>query len=490
MEENSNSNVDGYLCVDIKKNIKTEDNFITEKFNAEEEIIGYLKSKGEIKACLLHKLFNHFCSARSKHHIDRKKLIASLISMLKNRTIEIILPKPFDVIWKAKKLANLTYLNDGIYYIRSNQDWCEEKNPFYPYWFDSRKINFKSQDTVKENIEWLLIKLIEYPNLKYKLIIHYPRESRKINIYEELEETFHQRILESQVFLQVPIKGRKLQIPVKTQEINLSIIQSFRNKYMCFYITLIESIQHAIVQYQKSGKKDKKFKKNIAEFTKKFGYYCLLYTRSDWMDIKPNPHRWESYFKTFKIPIKILNIEFEKMRFQGKTFEFYLNFRYCVFVEEKFDNIIKTLKRIGYKKVKELSKKKQIAIGFSLDVHLLCPAIEYFYFLGKYIAFFHLFLLFNHTFDHFKEINSEIKFTAKDKNLFKIFYPIMNSLFGASYDSLTHSLKFKFNTLNPDELESLYNHFLLSRIKEIESKLSRYFLLKYFRFKNKRNPYF
>ncbi|HEY0088880.1 MAG TPA: hypothetical protein VGB37_08555, partial [Candidatus Lokiarchaeia archaeon] len=95
----------------------------------------------------------------------------------------------------------------------------------------------------------------------------------------------------------------------------------------------------------------------------------------------------------------------------------------------------------------------------------------------KYIFYYHAFYLFNKAFNSIEQ--SKTKFTEKERNLFLRFLPIMNFFFGVSDERPIKKLVFKFYTFNPEELETIYNSFLLENVKEIEIKMFNYFLIKY-----------
>lgn len=445
------------------------------------EIINYLCSKGEIKACLLHKLCNHLERNGLIFEQNKEIFLNAIIQMLKKGEIEIIIPRPYTLLWQKKKITNLKYLHSDYYYYRSYQEWPERITPALSYLFDSRKSKFNMRNQFIKTIEHLIQALETYPDLKYHTIILYPRCSKQINIYENLYEPYSLENLKPNHPLETNYPEEKLKISLNEQKSNLSNIQSFRDKYMCFYITLIESIHRAIVYYQSNKKFFYNYSFKIAEFTRKFGYYCLMYVRSDWIDIDANPYRWESFFKTFNLPIKILDLSFKHIKFYESTFVVFLHLNYCIFIK-RGHKILNDLKKMGYKVLEKQNTEEDIAIGLNLEIYIPCPAIEYFYFIGKYVVFYYLFKLFDNSFEYIKYIKPII-FTDNDRNIYQHFFPILNSLFTISSEEISRFLLFKYDTLNSVELEVLYNKFLVSQIKNLESRLYRYFLIKHAQFK-------
>ena len=53
-------------------------------------------------------------------------------------------------------------------------------------------------------------------------------------------------------------------------------------------------------------------------------------------------------------------------------------------------------------------------------------------------------------------------------------------LFDVKDGKINKRLIFNYYVLDSDELETLYNHFLVRNVKKIEKKLYSYFLIRYF----------
>jgi hypothetical protein len=448
----------------------------------EARIVEYLISKGKIRACLLHKLLKRFCSSKSSFKVNKSKLISKLASMVKTRKIEIIITEPFDVNWKVTLVNSFKFLNDGKYITRIFHEWNEPNIgdiPRMDYLFDSRRIDFANAAIVDESLAWLKTVIKKVPRIKYKMMIYLPEESRKLNIYEELEEAYKLDFTSIDPPKNLFYSGPKLDIPLEDQKDNLKIVQAYRSNYMCLYITLIEVIQEAIVKVQDINED------MLKEFVRKFAFYCIMFVRSDWVELtKGNPYRWETFFKAFKLPFKILNLEFKTIKFHGRTFETTDRYRYCIFIKNKNIALIQRLKRLGYEEFKEENTKNMVAIGMDHDIYIPCPTIEHFFFVFKYICYYHAFLIFHHSFDYMKEIRPEFRFSRKEELLHEVFYPVMSDLFNIKSGAISKTLVFKYYTLDSRELEIIYNSFMVSRIKNVETKLFKYFMLKYSMFRN------
>ncbi len=439
-------------------------------------IISYLKSKGKIRAALLSKLIKDFCYRKSAINIQKSEneLIEILLKMLRYRIIDIIIPELFDKFWEKKSIKNLKYFKDGIYYLSEYRGIKKENFPqINNEYFNSKKMNFNNLAILKNQILQLKKLITKNPNLHKKTIIYYPKNSDPLTIYDNNSKINYKlnnldfKLNNSDFKIQ-----EKLIYPLKEQRFNLSIMGKYRNSYMCFYIPLIESIQKRIMDLQNF--RNVKNKSLIDSFTQKFAYYCQMYVNSDWVDIsEPNSSRWESFFRYFKIPIKILSFKFQLLKFHGGVFEVGAELKLRSLFKKKKTNCMDDIKATGLKLLK--NSNKNIEIGLDIDFFLPCPSIEYFYFITKYFYFYHLFLLFHYTVPY---INGKNKFSIKEQNLYEIFLPVLNDLFIMNKRKFNEKLIFKYYTFNPNELELIYNKFLLEKIKFIEKKLYTYFIIR------------
>ena len=404
------------------------------------------------------------------------------MSILKTRKIEIIIAEPFDVDWKLTQVSDFKFLKKGEYLTRTFHEWNDPNIsdiPSMEYLFDSRRIDFKNDAIINDSIAWLKMVIKKVPRIKYKMMIYFPEESRKINIYENLEEAYNLDFTSILPPKSLIYDGPKIDIYLDEQKENSKIVQAYRSNYMCLYITLIEAIQEAIVKAQ-ILKED-----ILKELVRKFAFYCIMFVKSDWVETtEGNPYRWETFFQAFRLPFKILNLEFKTMKFHGRTFESTDRYRYCIFIKKNELDLIQRLKGLGYEEFKEENTKNLVAIGMDHDIYIPCPSIEHFFFVFKYICYYHAFLLFHHSFDYMKEIRPEFRLSRKEESLHEMFYPVMNDLFNIKSSTISKTLVFKYYTLDSRELEIIYNNFMISRIKQVETKLFKYFILKYSKIKN------
>ncbi|MFX0138541.1 MAG: hypothetical protein ACFFDN_33165 [Candidatus Hodarchaeota archaeon] len=443
-------------------------------------IIKYLKVKGELRAALLYKIEKRFCNPNLKFRVEKKALISCLFLMMKDRTIDIIIPELFQIYWKKEYLRNLKFCEENYYFVRKFSNYNNKLlEPFkeYNYYFDSRKLNFDKQDEIYNSINNLITVIEKIPNIKNKIIIYYNTGSKPLNIYEKFDGIYRLKFLDFHVNPQI-IESFKLESPILQQKSDLAIIKSYRKNFMCFYIVLIESIQKAIIDLKHNKEHIDNYKDLIRDLTIKFGYYCDMYVRSDWIDGKSNAYRWESFFKSFNLPFKIINLSFKNIKFYGRTFEFWIRFNYCIYINKEFEDIILKLKALGFEEFKRENYNGYVAIGFDHEIFEVCPSIEYFYFLNKYVFYYHLFNLFYYSFSYIEKIKSSVKFTEKERSLYKIFLPVMESMFNIQDQRITKKLIFKYYTYNPDELEVIYNKLLLPNVRFIEKKMFNYFLIR------------
>ena len=449
--------------------------------NLKKEIINYLKSKGSIRAVLFHKLLHKFCTKKSQIKVKKAELISCLIQMMKNRLIEIIIPKLFEIDWGVEYISDLIYLQDGDYFKRKfflPSKEIQQFNVKDSYLFDSRTLKFKDLEVLKHATNWLVNIIKKYPKTKYKIMIYYPKKSNPLEIYGPFKGNYQLNFQDFAPPEDLIKTAKKFNISIEEQKSDLFIIQSFRKNYMCFYITLIESIQYEIMNLQKN-EKNLENEETLQDLITKFGYYCILFVNSDWVKIsEPNPYRWETYFISFKLPLKILNLEFKTIRFHKRTFECWIKYRYCIFMNQTETESINLLKEKGYQVFSDYSNNETKAIGGDHEIYIPCPSIEHFFFIFKYICYYHLFLLLHYSFNYLKTTLKNFKLASRDNELYDMFLPIMEPLFDVTKEKVSKRLVFSYYTLNPNELETLYNKFLVSKIRNIEKKLFNYFLLR------------
>ena len=447
----------------------------------EQEILRFLESRGSIKAALLHKIENYFCGRKSKINISKEFLISCLLNMAKEKIIEIIIPELFRVKWSQKTLKNLLFLEDGIYLcrkfpkIRSKYLYTSNQNEYY---FNSRKISPSAKKLLNKWMEHLKLILDKVRNLNKKIIVFDPINSNPIEIYEEKSQfNYELKSIDFQIKQYTRIK-KKLNIPLENQAEVLAIVQGYRSRYMCFYIPLIESILKIIEYIQDNKNKIRDYKKILQNYILKFAYHCLEFVKSDYIEIEGNPLRWESFLNYFDLPIKVLDYDFKSIQFYGRTFDSYQLLKVCIYIEKKDHKIINELKNFGYQEFPDANYDNFIAMGNEIEIYYPCSTIEHIYFLSKYVCFYGLFLLFSHSFEYIKKLKPDIKFTNKEKFIYKNFMPVIDSLFDVHGSIIPKKLVFKYYTYDSDELEVIYNHFLISAVKDIEKKFYKYFKLR------------
>ncbi|MBN1216754.1 MAG: hypothetical protein JXA99_15105 [Candidatus Lokiarchaeota archaeon] len=451
---------------------------IIDDFDIESLIINFLESKGIIKACLLFKLEKWMIEHYSKRYkFTRKDINKSIISLLKKKRINIIILPIFKITWRVKELNHLKYLEDGTYLtrvIKTKMNSLEQKD------FSSRKIDTNNDYKINKLIQNFLELRGEK---RRKIILTLSTNNNSLDIFDNFKENFYIKTSNNHIPFCEKIKN-KIKIPLKEQENYQLIIYKYRKKYMCFYVTIIEAIQNILFYLTSQKKKPSNYKMKISDFTTKFAFYCDSFVNSDWIDLKPNSYRWESFFKYYNIPISI-NLLFKNIKFTGRTFELHLKFNYEIKIKKYAKLTIQNLKRFGY----SIKKKdmETFSIGYTHNAFIPCSSIEYFYFCGKYFFYYHLFLIFHHSFAYIKKEYPLCKFSRTDKDLYKIFLPIAKLISNFKENQLNRNIIFKYYTKNTEELEIIYNKFLLPYIKPIEKKLYNYFLIRSSFIKNPNN---
>lgn len=442
-------------------------------------ILIYLKKKGKIRACLLSKIIKDYCYRKNTlpFQISKEKLIQIIIEMVKSRIIDIVIPQLFDIYWRKRFITDFKFFKEGTYYISEYRkvkdilDLAQKNN----YFFDSRKLDFKRMNDVNTDLIKLKELIEDNPNLEKKVIVYYPKNSLPLNIYEN-NPNIKYRLFDMPLKLNLEKLDPqvKLLYPIKNQRIDLGMLGKYRHGFMCFYIPLIESIQKKIVDLQNSP--DQGDKSLMKDYVVKFTYYCQNYVDGDWFEIsEPNPARWETFFQYFQIPIENISYTIHSIAFHGKTFEIRANLVAEMAIKTKDTEFIAIIQNKGLKVVH--CSKDCINVCLEVNFYLPCPSIEYFYFIAKYFCFYHLFMLFNYCFPYIT-INPEKPLISQDRALYKIFLPTLKNLFRFDEKAINNEFFFKYYTLNPEELEVIYNKFLLNNIRSIEKKLYTYFMLR------------
>ncbi|MBD3211110.1 MAG: hypothetical protein GF311_00765 [Candidatus Lokiarchaeota archaeon] len=440
-------------------------------------ILDYINHKGRIKAALLQKIENRVFDKRFKINISQEELYEILIELVEKKRIQLIIPELIFLSWKKTFFKDLVYFETNEYYKRTFdyevKDIAKNKSEG-KYFFDSRKSKIP-----KEFIQNLKILIENRPEIKSKIIFYIPYNSLPIFIYEDNFELFpidKTGIAKKKKYCDEYIYQKKtLKYPLKDQASDLKIIKNYREKFMCFYITLIESIQYEIIKQQKKVVKIRKYEGKLCKNIEKFGYYCFQYMKSDWIEAEPNPLRWETFFNILKSPIKILNFNFESLEFHGRTFKCLINLKLGIEIAQERKILIDYLKKENFSQFKLDKDTKEVLMGKNIYLNVPCPSIEYLYFVVKYFFYYNMFKFFSYSFPIFQEKNQEIYLKDKEKNLYEIFFPVLRCLFNYEDDEFN----FKYYTLNADELEIIYNKFMLNEVKSIEKKMFKYFLLKF-----------
>ncbi|TXT61848.1 MAG: hypothetical protein BAJALOKI3v1_740007 [Promethearchaeota archaeon] len=442
-----------------------------------DHVLDYINHKGRIKAALLQKIENRVFDKRFKINIMQEELYEILIELIENKRLHLIIPELVFVGWKKMFFKDLIYFEKGEYYKRAFDYDVKnniKNNSNVKYYFDSRKCKI-----TKEFVRNLKILIENRPEIKSKIIFYIPNNSLPICIYEDDFELFpidKTGVVKNKKYCDKNInQKKKLEYPIEDQVSDLKIIESYRKKFMCFYITLIESIQYEIMKQQKDVIKIRKYEEKLCNNIEKFGYYCFHYMKSDWIEAEPNPLRWETFFNILKSPIKILNFNFESLEFHGRTFKCLINLKLGIKISKERKILIDYLEKENFSQFKSNKDTQEVLMGKNINLNVPCPSIEYLYFVVKYFFYYNMFRFFSYSFSLFQEKNHDINLTDKEKNLYKIFFPVLGCLFNYKDDDFN----FKYYTLNADELEIIYNKFLLNEVKSIEKKMFKYFLLKF-----------
>ncbi|MHA1764029.1 MAG: hypothetical protein ACTSYC_09800 [Promethearchaeota archaeon] len=440
------------------------------------EILKFLEEKGALKAAL----YNKVKKKALKLNFDISLVDTALLELLWERKIEIIIPQIIKSIWIKKNLDNTSYIaRNKEYFVRKclkreNVEYPTRDNKYYN--FDSRTLNF-DDNSIKGSIKKYLKEMFKkYPS---NIIIFKPINSEPLSMYESLDKViFLEDFKEDQAMNYFQNKNKeifKIEIPLIDQIEGIGIFKNFKEKHACTFITIIETIHNIITNLQ--GKNQEINNEVLEDYIKKFVFYCELFIRSDWIDTSSlNFLKWESFFSVFKVPIKIYKLKIKSIKFIGKIFITLNNVQFGLSVSSQQE--INFLKNFGYQELNDLEIKGEKIMGLDFEFMIPCPSIEYYYFIAKYVLYYHLFLLFYNSFEIINKDRKYLAFTQKERLIFKEFLPIIKVFFEIEDKKVSKKLAFKHYTVNFEELEILYNYFLMTKIKNLEKTLARYMLLK------------
>ncbi|MFW6282687.1 MAG: hypothetical protein ACOC1P_01360, partial [Minisyncoccales bacterium] len=409
-----------------------------------------------------------------------KNFLCHLLNFLGEGKIDLVIPQLLKKSFQKISIKDSNYLDKGTYWIskfqknnlKINNNFQDNSENYF--FFDSRVLNPRFLRS--NNFRDYFIKFIkENPIIKKRAIIIL-KVNNSVNNFKDFGVDYYLSNSCFQEWKSKEYNSQKIKITLERQKKFVEVIKKYRNNNMCFYIPLIESIHYQIIKLQNDNRVN--FEK-IQKFTQLFAYYCIKFVYSEWINIQtPNPYKWETFFKTYKLPIYIRKLDFKSLKFFGETFQTEAIFQFFVCVNSKNIGLIQKLKGFGYKSFKSSSLKDKTVIGGELNIKIPCPSIESFFFIFKYICYYNLFLLFYHCFSYFKQSKKEVKFHEKEKNFCQLFLPVLNPLFNLKEKKIQKNLNFQFKTLNSDVLKVIFGKFLISKVKNIEVPLFRYFLMK------------
>lgn len=447
------------------------------KIEIKKKILSYLIKKGKIRATIYLKIKKFAI----KSNYDLEIFNSCLFELMWDEKIDILIPQIFEMEWMKEKITNVTHIPKNLdYYFRKfkkiNYPKFRENGKEGYYYFNSRRINFESENIREKSRKYLLNTFSTYPS---KILIYYPINSGPLDIYDPIKIPLYN--IKSSNDIKVGISWDKekhdILIPLHHQIDGKEILESFRAQHACAYITIIESIHKIIFDIQNGRiKKGKEYLKNSIN---KFSYYCEMFTTSDWIEnYEENPFRWENFFVFFRLPIKVLTMRMKSIKFSdNRTFETCIALKYGLMTSSS--EIINFLEKYGYKELKSYNHGSHKYVGSSIEILIPCPAIEYYYFIAKYLLYYHLFLLLFHSSQIMENLEwYENPFKPKEKELYKEFLPIIQDLFEIDDSEPNKNLIFKYYTTNSEELEVLYNYFLMRKIRKLEKQLSNYMVLK------------
>ena len=427
-------------------------------------------SSHRLGAVLYIEIFNFICRLKSPNPISEKILYEILFEMIKSKELDLIIPDPFLIKWEKKKLKNLSYLQDNDYYVRNfhyiNDKLINNSNKNQPL-IDTRNLIKDNSGKIELIAEKFINIISKFPRIKEKVIFSLPIKSPSIKLHF-IDNIFEREKLEEKSFdtqiKKVDIKNDKIEIKLKEQEDAIELIKKYREKYMCVYITLIETIQKELSYLEKYKSKIDNYEEIYSDILESFKKYSILFAEEAWTE--------DSITVQKGIAIKTGKLYYTSVVFKEGFFFIKGKQEYwALFDKKRFPGLLNFLLKLGYEEMGIDKKNDLNRVGSKLTLEFPISNVEQLFFLCKYIFManlFHLLFLIN----LFFKVNGDLlKLNKKSDNLSEIFLPILKPLFNINQVKPVKKITFAFPDANKDEINIIFHRFLFFNSRKVEQKL-------------------
>ncbi len=427
-------------------------------------------SSHRLGAVLYIEIYNFICSSKSPNPISENKLHEILFKMIKSKELDLIIPDPFLIKWEKKTLKNLNYLQDNDHYVRNfyyiNDKLINNSNKNQPL-IDTRPLNKDEGGKLELTAERFINIISKFPRIKEKIIFSLPNKFPSIklhfidNIFER--EKLVEKSFDTQI-KKIDKKQDKIVIKLKEQEDAIELIKKYREKYMCVYITLIETIQKELSYLEKYKSKIDNYEEIYSDVMEAFKKYSIMFAEEAWTE--------DSITVRKGIIIKTGKLYYSSVIFKEEFFLIKGNQEYWVLFDmKKFPGLLNFLLKLGYEEMGIDKKNDLNRVGSKLTFEFPFSNVEQLFFLCKYIFManlFHLLFLIN----LFFKINGDLtKLDEKRDNLSEIFLPILKPLFNINQVKPAKKITFAFPDANKDEMNIIFHRFLFFNSRIVEQKL-------------------
>lgn len=427
-------------------------------------------SSHRLGAVLYIEIFNFICRSKSPNPISEIILHEILFEMIKSKELDLIIPDPFLIKWEKKNLKNLNYLQDNDYYVRNfhyiNDKLINNSNKNQPL-IDTRNLNKDKNGKIELIAERFINIISKFPRIKEKIILSLPNKFPSIKLHF-IDNIFEREKLEEKSFdtqiKKIDKKQDKIVIKLNEQEDAIELIKKYREKYMCVYITLIETIQKELSYLEKYKSKIDNSDEICSNILEAFKKYSVLFAEEAWTE--------DSITVRKGIVIKTGKLYYSSVIFQEGLFLIKANQEYwALFDKKKFPGLLNFLLKLGYEEMGIDKKTNLNRVGSKLTFEFPFSNVEQLFFLCKYIFManlFHLLFLIN---SFFKVNGDLIKLDKKRDNLSEIFLPIVKPLFNINQVKTVKKITFAFPDANKDEINIIFHRFLFFNGRKVEQKL-------------------
>lgn len=297
------------------------------------------------------------------------------------------------------------------------------------------------------------------------------------------------------------------EVDIVDQEDAVKVIQLFQRKSKCGYGIQIQYLMRHISSASSESERQ--------GLLKQLRILIHDFIASNFLNMKrAQPHRWDTFFSLFDIPLDLKNFKLHKLESVRDFFTVVFSFDITYWLDDRDSHAVdlsSVLEKAGYrykgrslrrlnatprgKTARSDDHKKETATGKLFDKHVIFQfpftTEEQMFFLFKFAIFYEMFSFWRDICT-FKMTRSAGKddlphlWFLRDRKLMEVLRPIIDSLLvpkSKQLPNISRIFRYCEDDLDHITLDILYNQFLFSKLKKIEKKMMIYVLNRYRAFK-------